>query len=476
MTRSFGWFTAVLAGMAVVAATWLVGCGGDGGSAAKDTRRESYNQKVLAKHGKGLDDLPTVKLVAISPHNQDIQDEFEQLFSLEHALAHGQTVEIEWRNVGGSSQILEYLRNTYSNADTSGIDVAFGGGEMNFIRLAEEGMLEKMSMTDDARQAIPATFGGLEMYDPDGYWCGAALSGFGFLYNNKRLDKYSLQPPSQWEDLGDKRFYDMVALADPTKSGSATAAYEMVVQTEDNWPAGWAKLLSILANVKQFYEGASDAANAPISETPLATCIDFYGTNRVAKYPDNLTYVSPKGQTAFSPDPIGILKNPPNGELAQRFVDFVLSAKGQSLWFLPVGAQDGPVGHALRRQPIRRDVYEAHEGKILPRIFNPYVEGNSMSLDVEMKDARFGVLRNLVKVAAVDNVDGLKAARKKLIDTGFPADRMAKFNQLPPNVRTAEQIRQLAPLFTREGDKVQREKLLTEWKSYFARQWAEVAK
>ena len=43
-----------------------------------------------------------------------------------------------------------------------------------------------------------------------------------------------------------------------------------------------------------------------------------------------LVYVSPTGQTAFSPDPIAILKNPPHPKLAQQFVDFMTSEQAQA--------------------------------------------------------------------------------------------------------------------------------------------------
>jgi ABC-type glycerol-3-phosphate transport system substrate-binding protein len=249
-------------------------------------------------------------------------------------------------------------------------------------------------------------------------------------------------------------------------------AYEMIVQSADDWPSGWAKLLSILSNGKQFYDGASSAADAVIAEAPVATCIDFYGAMRVARYPDDLVYVSPAGQTAFNPDPIGILKNPPHPELAQRFVDFVLSPRGQALWAVRPGEPDGPVQYDLMRQPIRRDVYTVYAKDLSPWISDPYQAGQEMHLDVAMQKIRFGVLCKLVRAAAIDNAKGIKKAKAKLIETHFEPGRLAEFVALPENLRTTEQIRQAS-----EGlsEATTAELLSTGWQRFFRDKYERVA-
>jgi ABC-type Fe3+ transport system substrate-binding protein len=159
------------------------------------------------------------------------------------------------------------------------------------------------------------------MCDEARLWCGSAVSAFGIFYNKRLLQRLKLPEPARWEDLGAPHFFSLVGLADPTQSGSATASYELIVQSGDTWQAGWAKLLSILGNTKRFYAGTGDASEALLSgEVAVTTLIDFYGINRMAKYPDTLVYLSPKGQTSYNPDPIAILKNPPHPDLAQRLV------------------------------------------------------------------------------------------------------------------------------------------------------------
>lgn len=463
--RQAAW--AILCGVVVAA-----GCG-DGPAGKAPPAAADAEQRIREKWGKALDDLPLTPLTVISPHNRNIETEIGRAFCIEYALAHGKCVDIEWRDIGGgSSSILRYLRNVYERSDSAGIDVVWGGGEVNFQKLAAENILQPVTMQPDVVASIPQTFGGLEMYDAKRRWVGAALSGFGFLYNATRLKRLKIAPPTSWDDLADRRFHGQIALADPMKSGSANASYEMIVQSGKDWPTGWAKLLGVLGNASRFYDGASRAADAVISEAPVTTCIDFYGALRVAKYPKHLVYVSPKGQTAFSPDPIGILKNPPHGELAQAFVDFVLSRRGQAMLALPPGQADGPAEHVLGRQPIRKDVYEVYAGKFVGWIINPYAAGNEMKLDVAMRRVRFGVLRDLVQVAAVENVDGLRAARKKLIDAGLPPEKTKQFNELPPNLRTREDV---AAMAEKLRDKTEAERILTDWRAFFRRKYARLA-
>lgn len=453
--------------------TIVSGCGGKD-SQPLDSRTIKADRIVLKKYGKSLSKLPVVKLVVVSPHNTDIENEYEAAFSLYHAVEYGEKVDIEWRDVGGgSSAILRHLRNVYENSDRSGIDIAWGGGEYNFQRMAEEGILQGMEISQDILKNIPATFGGVEMYDKEKRWCGSAVSGFGFLYNKKLLERMKLQVPEQWEDLGDPRFFNLVGLADPTQSGSAAASYEMIVQSGKSWENGWAKLLSILGNAKKFYAGAGDAAEAlPSGEVALSACIDFYGITRVVKYPETLVYVSPKGQTSFNPDPIAILKNPPNRVSAQRMVDFVLSQQGQALWALPVGHPDGPVRASLGRQPIRKDVYEKYSGKLSPWIVNPYVVGQGMTLDAELWSTSYGLLRHLVWAAAVKNLEGMRAAKKKLIETNFEAAITSEFNKLPDNIAKRENIKEIAKLLR---DKKQRDIIVTEWITFFRDKYKHIA-
>ncbi len=444
-------------------------------SIPSNQRSDQADRQVRAKWGKGLPDLPVATLVMISPHNDNIRREYEWAFSLHYAVEQGRTVRFDWRNVGGGgSTIVQYLRNVYGRSDSAGIDVLWGGGPLNFTPLAQEGIFQSLDLKPDVLANIPAELGGVPMYDPQLRWIGAAVSAFGFIYNSGLLAHCDIDPPAQWDDLGDPRFADLVALADPTQSGSAAAAYQMIARSGSDWPDGWSKLLRILSSAKRFADSAGSAANSPaLGEALVAACIDFYGTIRVAEAPDQLVYVSPRGQTTFSPDPVAILKNPPNPELARRFVDFVMSPQGQALWALEVGHPLGPMRNHLGRQPIRRDVYVRYGSDMPAAIVNPYQLGQSMSLAGFRRRIDFGVLRQLVRVAAIDNTAGLRAARAKLVETNYPPHLLARFNRLPDNVATIEAMAQTK---SELKDETKREIIITDWQRFFREKYQTICR
>ena len=282
----------------------------------------------------------------------------------------------------------------------------------------------------------------------------------------------NLQPPRSWEDIGKPEFFDLVVMADPTQSGSQAAANEMIVQSAPTWPEGWAKLMMILSNAKKFTDSSGGAANAPVlGESVVSVCIDFYGNMRVAKSPDKLGYISPKGQTGYTPDPIAVLKNPPHPELAQAFVGFLLSLKGQALWALPPGHADGPQRYALNRTPIRKDFYAVYAGQFPEWIAQPYEEGAEMVVDAELREVRYGVLSYLVYAAAIENARPLQEAKRKIIEKNFDPELVRILTKLPDDIDTVDKIREIAEKLK---DPAQSERITTGWTAFFRSQYKQI--
>jgi hypothetical protein len=116
-------------------------------------------------------------------------------------------------------------------------------------------------------------------------------------------------------------------------------------------------------------------------------------------------------------------------------------------------------------------VFDSYKGKLLEGISDPFASGQEMKLDLAMRDVRFGLLRHLVRAAALDNRELLKQAKQALIDSDFEASRAKLFYELPPNVRTREQITEVA---ARLGDETQREKIVTDWAAFFRAKYRKV--
>jgi len=82
------------------------------------------------------------------------------------------------------------------------------------------------------------------------------------------------------------------------------------------------------------------------------------------------------------------------------------------------------------------------------------------------------VLRHLVRAAAVDNANGLKKAKRKLIESGFAADGLNEFNSLPPDVAAGENIAETA---RRLKDATQAERIVTDWQRFFRDKYDRIA-
>jgi ABC-type Fe3+ transport system substrate-binding protein len=408
-------------------------------------------------------------LVVISPHNPNIQREFEQAFRAWHKAEHGSGVTFEWREVGGTTSITRFLINQYEGSDTSGIDVYFGGGGPDHRKLTRKGITVPVKLPDEIMRQIPADIRGVPQHDPDGRWHAAAVSCFGILYNAKLLAAKGLPVPKTWDDLADPRMYGQISAADASQSGSAKAAYEMIVQSAPDWPQGWAKLLKIFGNCRRFTGGASDVISDVADGDVLAgAAIDFYAYNQMAaSEPGELGFALPPETAAFTPDPISLLKGAPHEPMASKFIEFVLSEQAQALWCLEAGTPNGPKTHTLRRQPIRRDLYETYKGKMVKPLVNVYEV--DFELDRQAHDVRVANLYSrLMKAAVLDSREQLARAWKVILDAGdTPKARQLtdQFVALPPNLTDRETA--LATARRLSGDKKKAQEIVNRWQQFW---------
>ena len=217
------------------------------------------------------------------------------------------------------------------------------------------------------------TLAGRPLRDPDGYWFGCALSSFGLIFNAELLAEAGVAVPAGWESLADPRLRGLVALVNPAQSASIASAMDTVLQRE-GWERGWRILRRAAANARSI---SASAPRAPIDvgqgDAALAMCIDFYGRAQQQAVadggsPGRVGYLDPLGRTTVDPDPVALLRGAPHPQLARRFIEFVLSPEGQRLWQFAPGTQGGPRRHALRRIPVRRDLFLAEGDRFTDRV------------------------------------------------------------------------------------------------------------
>lgn len=222
-------------------------------------------------------------IAVVTPHNEAIRYEFSRGFAEWYQKRTGRTVAIDWRVLGGTSDIARFLEGEYTAAfehywtrklgkpwstdiqagfqaarlapDASAlvkeahaafrasdvscnIDLFFGGGTYDFERQAGAGRfidsgIIKAKPEWFTESTIPSRFGGEDYRHKDGLWIGTVLSAYGMIYNRDALKRLGItKEPAQWTDLADPRLVGEVALADPTKSGSVAKAFENIIQQQ----------------------------------------------------------------------------------------------------------------------------------------------------------------------------------------------------------------------------------------------------
>lgn len=340
------------------------------------------------------------RVIIISPHNEQIRHEFSVGFSNWHREQYGEKALVVWSVPGGTSEIRRMLQSQFTHALETGkkpggdADLVFGGGSY------EHSVLKKtLSSTRDGEVvtttiSVPGglskelldgvygdnTIGDVTLYDPEGYWYGLALSGFGIVFNNDVLRQRGVDPPTGWEALCNPKLFGGLALVNPAQSGSVTTAFEAILKYL-GWKRGWQVLRRAAANARYFSASSlKPPADVSQGDAAMGVCIDFYGryqSQAIAHQGggDRVGYIDPPGATMIDPDPISLLRNAPNEEMAKRFITFCLTPEAQSLWQFRVedSSSDGlgPVTWELRRMPIRRDIYVAHMDRMVDKI-NPY--------------------------------------------------------------------------------------------------------
>lgn len=447
-------------------------------------------------------------LVILSPHNDTIRTEIARGFADHMMRTAGKPVRIDWRDVGGTTEISKFISSSFQSAfqlywrrhlkkgwqgrlsnpgqsvlqkgipdespedDTQeqqarrtflasnvgiGIDLFFGGGSSDFIRHAAYGHLVDSGIFERepswfSEKVIPESFSGETLYDPGKRWVGSCLSSFGICYNTDWIKRLDHPPPQRWEDLGDPVYLNALALADPTKSGSTTKAFEMILQEQlsaafaevdrvgvvnvgslesnaldKGWTAGLNLIQRISANARYFTDTAAKIPfDVAQGNAAAGMSIDFYGRaiNEAVRKADGTSrvqFVIPVAGTSVGADPVAMLRGAPRPELAQDFIHFLLAPEGQRLWHYRAGVPGGPAQSALRRMPIRQDLYTPEElEKSADPELNPYVQSRDFQYHPEWTNPHFNVIRFIIQVMCMETHEELKQAWAALIRAGFP--------------------------------------------------------
>ncbi|QXD24666.1 ABC transporter substrate-binding protein [Opitutia bacterium ISCC 51] len=472
----------------------------------------------LFRNEKQVHALQAESVVIVSPHNESIRHEFGRGFQEWYREKTGKEVYVDWRVLGGTSEIARYLEGEYTAAFrshwvnelgrawssevllnfsnrkitpddspeddseserarraylesevSSGIDVFFGGGTYDHGRQAQIGNTVASQLLQKrpewfGDQGIPMLVSGEQYWDEQGHWLGAVLSSYGMIYNLDSLERLGIsKPPEQWWDLMDPRLLGEVAVCDPTKSGSITQAFEMIIQQQmqleynrlksqgipseqaesqairSGWASGMRLIKRISGNARYFTDSSmKPSIDVSLGQAAVGMTIDFYGQFQVESIENRtdrqrLGFVTPVGGTTISADPISLLRGAPNRELAEAFIEYVMSQEGQKLWSFKAdpSVEGAPARFSLRRTAIRPDMYNS---EFLPHMsdpdYQPYDRAADFYYHSEWTGPLFSEIRFLIRVMCLDLHPELKAAWKALVEKDFPQQATELFDDL----------------------------------------------
>jgi iron(III) transport system substrate-binding protein len=157
--------------------------------------------------------------------------------------------------------------------------------------------------------------------DPDGFFTAARLGTLGIVYNTNKIKN----PPKAWNDLLKPEYKGAFAIANPALSGTAFVSVGMLVEN-----FGWEFIQKLRANGAMMGQGSGQVVD-DTAVGSLAACIgvDYITLDKVEKGAP-LGFANPQEMLVI-PSPAAIIKGTKNLSAAQQFIDFILSAEGQTI-------------------------------------------------------------------------------------------------------------------------------------------------
>ena len=285
------------------------------------------------------------------------------------------------------------------------VDIFWGGESALFEKLAEQKLLQKVEISKEAWDSIPAAIGKpkpIPLKDKDGYWVGTALEPYGLVYHPKRIQRLGIPEPKEWEDLLHPKLKGEVAQCAPTRSSSSNATYEVILSMHGE-EKGWDWLRRLAGNTGLFTARSRDVPTVVAKgEFAAGFAVPSYMAFEEKLAGFDIKFVAPKN--AFvTPEPMAILAGARNPKAARAFIEFLLTERGQKVF-------------------MERGLFP-----ITPRYKVQGAPGSTAELAVQFT----GGVRSYFD-QEVSNVydEGIAAKRSDALKTKFRSDIEAKWDEL----------------------------------------------
>ncbi len=307
--------------LAVVMVLGLVACGG---SKPAETEAPANEPAAAPEEPAGVSGTLTI----YSPHDSDPLNDGVAAFEAAYPNVHVEVI------ADGTSNLVNKINAEKANPIA---DVLWGGGADTLAAYKDVFQPYKPSSIDLIDPSL---------YDAEYYWIGESPLPMVFIANTKAIPEDKI--PQSWADLAefDTDTYGKIAIADPVASGSAFTQLCTILflfgDESDDYAKGWEMVGKILPKLE--VKNSSSLAHKDVFGGENAVGITL--EKAAIKYTDDfMKVVYPADGTSAVPDGVAIVKNCPNQELAELFVEFVLGYDCQV-------RQNSEWG----RRPIRSDV------------------------------------------------------------------------------------------------------------------------
>lgn len=352
----------------------------------------------------------STEVVIVTSFPKDLFETYQTAFESEH-----RDIKLVFRSKKTSAAVA-YIRETAKKPNT---DIFWASAVDAFALLKKEVLLVPYIPPADLIDQTAKNIGDYPIHDPDGYFSGFALSGYGMMWNTEYIETYQLPFPKEWIDLTGAIYHNHLAMCSPSRSGTTHLTVEAILQGY-GWKKGWALLLQMAGNMTVITERSFGVPQGIVSgEFGIGIVVDFFGLSAVASgQPVGFVYPT---VTPMVPANIALIKGGPNAEAAKKFVNFVLSRTGQKLLF----------SDKISRLPVIPNLYnQAPDG--FP---NPFQQKKLASFDADLSQRRYEVLNTLFDWFITFRLKELKQAWKEI----YKAERRL-YKKRDEQSRTVERL------------------------------------
>jgi phosphoglycerate transport regulatory protein PgtC len=338
----------------------------------------------------GTAQAQTSTITVVTSFPKELTEAYKKAYEAKNP---GVKVEILGKNTTAG---IAFVRET---AAGSRPDVFWASAPDAFEVLAKDGLLTKY---DGANKAVPAKIGAYPINDPNGYYYGQALAGYGLMWNTRYLKANKLPEPREWSDLGKPVYYGHVATSSPSRSGTTHLTVETILQGE-GWLRGWSQVMQIAGNSAAITErsfGVPDGVSS--GQFGIGLVIDFFGlAAKNSGFPVEFIYPS---VTAIVPANIGLVAGARNADGGKKFIAYALGDEGQNLLLDP----------KISRLPVLPASY-AKAPKGYPNPFGGTIKAK-VNFDSNLSEQRYYLVVSLFDQMITFRHQELRAATKAIHD------------------------------------------------------------